>query len=125
MLEITIDDKVYKFKFGLGFVRDLDKKMSVEIQNGIRENIGLNYTMAKVFEGDALALVDVLDLANKYAGEPRVNRNLLENYIEDESTDIDQLFEQVIYFFEQSNATKTLAKSLKAELLKRKIEQNS
>lgn len=118
MLEFTINDTVYSFKFGIGFVRELDKTASVEVQHGLREDIGLNYQMAKVYNGDLVALVDVLDLANKYADKPRITKHLLEEFLEDETTDIDEVFKQVLDFFEASNATKGTAKLLKAELEK-------
>lgn len=123
MLEITINETVYKFKFGLGFIRDLDKKISVKVRDGINEDIGLNYIMAKVMNGDAVALVEVLDTANKYAGDPRITKKQLEDYIEDENTDIDELFQNTIDFFGKSNATKKLAENLMQELKKEQEAQ--
>lgn len=111
MFEITIKDTVYKFKFGIGFVKEIDKKFTKPIDGvpGRTEEIGLDYYIAKVLAGDVIALVDVLELANKYAAEPRITKRILEDYLEDEDTDIDRIFEDTISFFEKSNATKKRA----------------
>lgn len=111
MFELTIDNTVYKFKFGIGFVREIDQREQVT-QNGVTENAGLSVAIAHIIDGNVLALVDVLDLANKYAGEPRLTRKQIETYIEDENTDIDSLFESVMNFFGKSNATKKPTKAI-------------
>ena len=59
------------------------------------------------------ALVDVLDMANKN-NEPRVTRDLLDTYIDDEETDIDALFDKVLDFLEKTNATKKVVANLLA-----------
>ena len=58
-----------------------------------------------------MALVDVLNLANK-GKTPRVTQKALEEYIENEDTDIDDLFDQVMGFFGKSNATKRQTKQI-------------
>ena len=79
----------------------------------MKEDVGLEYVIAKIQEGDILTLVDVLDLGNKYAGEPRLTRSVIEEYLEDENTDIERLFDDVLGFFEKSNATKKKVKMIK------------
>lgn len=110
MFELTINDKVFSFNFGIGFVREINKTVQVE-QYGVKEDAGLTMALTRVYDGNAVALVDVLDLANK-GREPRVSKKELENYIDDPETDIDALFEKVIGFFKTSNATKKQATKL-------------
>ena len=59
------------------------------------------------------ALVDVLDMANRN-NEPRVTRDLLDSYVDDEKTDIDALFDTVLDFLKRTNATKKVVANLLA-----------
>ena len=116
MLELTINGTVFEFNFGMGFMREINKKVSTPVDGlkDVNKNIGLQYTAASVIDGDVEALVDLLDAANK-GHSPRVTRALLDAYIDDESTDIDGLFESVIDFLKSANATKkTIAQLLEA-----------
>lgn len=113
MFEITINGTVYKLKFGIGFVKEVNGRRQAPLGNGMKEDIGLEYVIAKIQESDILTLVDVLDLGNKYAGEPRLTRSVIEGYLEDENTDIERLFDDVLGFFEKSNATKKKVKMIK------------
>ena len=113
MFEITINGTVYKLKFGIGFVKEVNGRRQAPLGNGMKEDIGLEYVIAKIQEGDILTLVDVLDSGNKYAGEPRLTRSVIEGYLEDENTDIERLFDDVLGFFEKSNATKKKVKMVK------------
>ena len=113
MFEITINGTVYKFKFGIGFVREVSSRRQVTLDSGMKEDVGLEYVIAKIQEGDIVALADVLNLGNKYAGEPRLTKSVIEGYLEDENTDIERLFDDVLFFFEKSNATKKKVKKIK------------
>lgn len=115
MFELTINDVVYSFKFGIGFVREINKRDTREVEGMSRkQEIGLQMAVAGLIDEDPVALVDILDLANK-TEKPRVTRNALDSYIEDESTDITALFAEVLDFLKNANATKTtVAKILKA-----------
>lgn len=121
MFELTINDQVFTFNFGMGFLRELNKKVSAPIDGlvDVKKNIGLQYVIAGVIDGDLEDLVDVLDCANK-GQSPRVTRKLLDDYIENEDTDIDALFESVIDFLKQANATKKVTLNLLAEVEKQK-----
>lgn len=110
MLELTINDTVYRFKFGIGFVREISKIKQYTLDHGMKEDAGLEYAVAKLQEGDVLTLIDVLDLGNKYAGEPRVTKSAIESYIDSDAADIDGIFESVLDFFLKSNATKKKTK---------------
>lgn len=110
MYELTINDTVYRFKFGIGFVREISKIKQCTLDNGLKDDVGLEYAVAKLQEGDVLTLVDVLDLGNKYAGAPRITRTDIENYIDNDAADIDSIFESVLDFFSKGNATKKKTK---------------
>jgi hypothetical protein len=107
MLELTINGQVYGFNFGMGFMREVNKSISqpVDGMKDVKQNIGLRYKVAGIIDGDIEALVDVLLAANK-GQNPRVTQMLLDSYIDDESTDVDALFDEVLDFLRNANATK-------------------
>ena len=77
-----------------------------------------------LMDGDPEALVNILDVANK-GQNPRVTRNLLDGYIDDENTDIDELTDTVMGFLKSANATKRTTKELvdAVEKEKQRIEE--
>ena len=113
MFELTIKGSVYQFKFGMGFMRKLNRelKQPVDGLKDVEQNIGLQYKIACVMEGDVEALIDILDTAN-VGFEPRISRDKLDEYIDDENTDIDGLFEKVLDFLRKANATKKVMQKL-------------
>lgn len=121
MFELTIDGAVYQFHFGMGFMREINKKVGAPIQDlpDVKKNIGLQYMVAGVIDGDLEALVDILEVANK-GQNPRITRAALDAYIDDESTDIDALFDEVLDFLKSANATKKTVAGLLEAIEKQK-----
>ncbi len=116
MFEITINEVVYQFNFGMGFMREINKRVGAPVEGlpDVKKNIGLQYMIAGILDGDIEALVDILEAANK-GQNPRLTRPMLDAYIDDENTDIDTLFDSVIDFLKNANATKrTMNKLLEA-----------
>ncbi|MFR9207032.1 MAG: tail assembly chaperone [Lachnospiraceae bacterium] len=113
MYELTINDVVYQFNFGMGFMREVNKKVCTPVDGlkDVKKNIGLQYLVASILDGDVEALVEILAAANK-GQNPRVTNALLDAYIDDENTDIDKLFEEVIDFLSNANATKKVTEAL-------------
>ena len=114
MFEITIKGKVYQFHFGMGFLREINKKVGTPVDGlpDVKKNIGLQYYVAGVMDGDVEALFEVLDTANK-GQKDRLNHADLEAYFDDPDTDIDKLFEAVLAFLSRSNATKKTVENLR------------
>lgn len=113
MFELTINEKVYQFKFGMGFLRKLDPTVTKPIEDikGKVQNLGVQYAVAGIMDGDVTALADVLVRANE-GFAPRVTQKEIEDYIDDESTDIDALFDSVLGFLKTANATKKITLTL-------------
>ena len=112
-MELTIENKTYNFRFGIGFVRYLDGKSSIE-QNGVQFGIGLETLIPNLLTGNTVTLSDCLFVANR-TENPRVTQEQLDNYIDNENTDIDGLFDDVLKELKKSNATKKEAKTLMKE----------
>lgn len=123
MFELEINNEVYQLNFGMGFLREVDKKISVPVDGipGVKKNIGLNYKIASLIDGDIEVLEEVLDIANK-GQDPRFTKQILDGYIEDENTDIDELFEKVLGFLESANVTKKTVKEIMKEVEKQKVK---
>lgn len=110
MFELTINGTTYPFNFDIRFVREINKTVQKPVDgfNGLKEDMGLAFNVGQVLGGDVLALVNVLEMANK-GKEPRITATALEEYIDDPATDIDKLFEDVIRAFMSANACKKTA----------------
>ena len=119
MLELTINEKVYQFNFGMGFLREINKQVSTPVDGlpDVKRNIGLRYKVLCVLDGDPEALVDILDAANK-GMNPRVDRNKLDAYIDSGDMSVDELCDKVIDFLKSANATKKTVVMLLEEIEK-------
>lgn len=121
MFELTIKEEVYQFNFGMGFMREVNKKASKTIE-GTKKDVGLQFAVAGLIDGDPEWLVDILDIANKDQ-KPRVTRALLDSYIDDENTDIDALFEEILGFLRKANATKKTTEAVLELVEKERAKQ--
>ena len=124
MFELEIGGKVYQFKFGMGFLRKINKQIKQQVDGlkNVEENIGAGLKFALVKAGDVEALAEVLLVAND-GYSPRVTAAEIDNYIDSELEDLEGLFEKVLDFLRKANATKKTMKRLDEEEAKRKEEQ--
>lgn len=123
MFELEIGGNIYQFKFGMGFMREVNKKISQPVDGlaDVKKNIGLQYTIAGILDGDIEELVNALDVANK-GMTPRITKPLLDEYIDNECEDIEKLFEEVIDFLGKANATKKVTKNLQVAIEEEKAK---
>ena len=96
---LTINGTEYEFNFGFGFVKAISR---VKLKDG--EEIGLRYRVAQLYDGNPEALVDVLMKARVKTNAPTMEE--LQDWLEDENTDIDAVFEQVLDFLSTANCSK-------------------
>lgn len=108
--ELVINGKTYEFNFGMGFIRQIDPKHTQTVR-GVTQNIGLIVEMAKIIDGDLIALYECLRMANK-GFTPRLEQADFDKWIEDEDTDIDEVFNKVQSFFANSNCCKKVYQKL-------------
>lgn len=110
MFELEINGKMYPFKFGIGFLREINKSRIVN-----EEEVGFRYNVANLIgEGDPTSLFNILNAANK-GQTPRITAKNLEEYIE-EGEDLDELTEKVVDFLEKNNCTKKLMEKVQTAL---------
>lgn len=124
MMELTINGQVYQFNFGMGFLREANKLVSSSVEGtNVKKDIGARYMIARVIDGEADALVDLLDVANK-GQNPRVTKAALDAYIDDSDTDIDQLFDDTMDFLGKANATRKMVAKMQEAIEEAKANQN-
>lgn len=121
VMELEMNGKTYQFKAGMKFIQKANKKQFI-INEGIRVDVGLTLMIGNIMEGDVMALCDALLLMNE-GMDPRVTENTIDEYLEDEDTDIETLFEKVIDFFKMSNCTKKTVQKLEEEKKEKEKEK--
>ena len=104
-MELTINGKVYSFKFGIAFMRDVNQLDTIKSPTGIDQPAGFAIKAAGVMDGNLIDLCDVLIIANK-TESPKLSRTALEDYLDSEDTDIDAVFKETVDFLSKSNACK-------------------
>lgn len=107
MSELEMNGSIVQLNFGMGFLRKINREVSIPVDGapGLKEDVGLRYAVGGLLEGDVNTLVNVLYTANTNC-EQRVTKDFIDKFIEDETTDIDKVFEDVLGFLKNSNATK-------------------
>ena len=126
MFELQINEKVYQFKFGMGFLREVNKQYQKEIE-GIKDKkdeIGLQMMVMGLKSGATEFLVEVLYAAN-FGQNPRLTKKVLDDYIDDECEDIGALFESVIDFLKEANATKKIVNQVLENLAKAEAREKA
>lgn len=123
-MELTINGQVYQFNFGMGFMREMNKKVSMPVDGvkDVKKNIGLRYAVAGIMDGDVEALENLLLVANK-GQNPRATTEILDEYIDDPDTDINQLFEDTMGFLKNANATKKCVQNLEKTIEEEKAKK--
>lgn len=123
MYELEMNGQMIPFNFGMGFLREINKtvKAPVEGVSGVTQNIGLRYTVSRLIDKDAEALAEVLGIANKEC-QPRVAKEVIDSFIDDENTDIDEVFEKVMGFLKTTNATKNITMQIIENVEKEKAK---
>lgn len=120
-MELTIKEQVYQFNFGMGFLREMNRKVTVPVDGikDVKRHIGLRYTVSGIMDGDVEALEELLVAANKDQN-PRVTTALLDEYIDDPETDIDQLFEDVLDFLKNAKLRRNACRRSRKRSRRRK-----
>lgn len=106
-MQLEINGTTFEFRFGIGFMKEIQSRykemasISVAIPNGFK------YVVASMLDGHIEDLFDILYTSNK-TEKPRITEKALMEYLEDESTDIESLIQEVKSFLLKANASKSL-----------------
>lgn len=115
---LKINGTDYRVKFGVKFVRELDKKYYTENKAGtVKYGLGIETQVPLLLTGDTVALAEILHLGT-CTEEPRPSQEQVDEYI-DQVKDLEALFDEVFEELKTSNATRIkvgeLSKALKDE----------
>ena len=126
MFELTINEKVYQFNFGIGFLREIDPTVTKTIDGvkGKVQNMGLQYAIGGVMDCNIIDIADVLLRANK-GFDPRLTQKEVETWLDDPDTDVEKLSEELLDFFKSANATKKMTLNLIEAVEKEKAKAES
>lgn len=106
MTSIEINGTNYPLKFGLAFMRDINKKYDKQAEGAGfgRDDRGLVYAMLNVIGDKSIeTLITVIMAGAKSVTDNQLTESELVEWLENEDTDIDGLFKEIESFFERSN----------------------
>jgi hypothetical protein len=124
MYEINISGTNYPLKFGIGFLRDINKRVQIPVDGApnVKNNVGLRFAVGQIMDGSVEDLLDIIYLANK-TENPRITMQALEAWVDDEDTDIETAFDDIMDFLRKANATKKEVAALEIAAAKREAEE--
>lgn len=127
-MELEIKGKIYSFKFGVGFLKEINSRYKEFVQVGVQLPIGFKYMVARMLDEDVEAIEDILITANK-TEKDRVPKRDLEEYLESEDTDLHELSLNIRDFLLKANVCKKsmteILKTLEKEEKKEETDQKS
>ena len=116
MFELFIQDNAYKFNFGFGFLKEI-QKLQVQEFNGAKMEVGLRFAILGLVSGDPVQLWNVLSIASKYApeGSLRLTPQIFEAYMNECQEDP---FDKVLDFLKTQGCTRKLTQKVLEDLEK-------
>lgn len=109
-MEITINGKQVTLNFGILFVKKLND-LYYQSEKGIKIGFGLFTVLPNLMAQNVETLAEVIYFA-AWNSKNKPTQNEVYAYLEDENTDIEQLFTDVMEALKTSNATKSVAGKL-------------
>lgn len=119
---IIINNVECELNFGIGFVRELDKRYFVQNQAGARFGTGLDTRVPMLLTGDAVTLAEFIYLGTGRMEKQRPSMQEVDDYV-DGTDDIEGLFGMVVEELKKSNACKLKTVKLNEEMGETKAEE--
>ena len=112
-MQVKINNKEVKLKFGVKFVRELDKVAGLDV-NGASFGMGLTKSIPALNTADPAVLADVIYSAASTNKAFRPSQDDVDNFIDDYDGDLEKLFDDVIKEMSTANAIKVALKNAQA-----------
>ncbi|MGX9816624.1 tail assembly chaperone [Leuconostoc mesenteroides] len=112
-MQVKINNKEVKLKFGVKFVRELDKVAGLDV-NGASFGMGLTKSVPALNTADPAVLADVIYSAASTNKAFRPSQDDVDNFIDDYDGDLEKLFDDVIKEMSAANAIKVALKNAQA-----------
>lgn len=113
-MEITINDKPIEIKFGMAFIRELNKKVGLWTQN-VNIGMALNKTLPALLGGDPEAMADLLYCGTAHIKAGRPKQSDIDTYMENVE-DFDKLSSDLLDALKESTLTKVPLKKMMAQM---------
>ena len=114
MYSREINGKLCEFNFGLGFVREIDKRRIVDGEDKQKHKMGLTYAIAGLMDCDYEALIDCLATGSKFAPGETLAKADIEAWMDTEEFDLEKECEDLLDFFGKCSFTRRKTEELKA-----------
>ena len=112
---LTINGVDYNVKFGVGFVRELDKKYYTENKTKtVKYGLGIETQVPMLLTGDPVVLAEFI-YTGTCAEDKRPSQTEVDDFI-DTVDDIEELFDSVVEELKRSNATRVKVGELESAL---------
>lgn len=121
-MELEIKGKVYSFKFGVGFLKEINSRYKEFVQVGVQLPVGFKYMVVRMLDEDVEAIEDMLITANK-TEKDRIPKKDLDEYLESDDTDLHELSLKIRDFLLTANVCKKLMTEILAALEKKEKDQ--
>lgn len=112
-MQVKINNKEVELKFGVKFVRELDKVAGLDI-NGASFGMGLTKSIPALNTADPAVLADVIYSAASTNKAFRPSQDDVDNFIDDYDGDLEKLFDDVTKEMSAANAIKVALKNVQA-----------
>lgn len=110
-MELEINGKIYKFKFGMGFLRKIQETKQT-FAGTTTLSAGFKFAMAGLYDEDPEWLEKILLIANE-TEDPRITQEEMDEYFE--TADLNKLFKDTKSFLSKANVCKKMYKELMDE----------
>ena len=112
-MQVKINNKEVELKFGVKFVRELDKVAGLNV-NGASFGMGLTKSIPALNTADPAVLADVIYSAASTNKAFRPSQDDVDNFIDDYDGDLEKLFDDVTKEMSAANAIKVALKNAQA-----------
>lgn len=112
-MQVKINNKEVELKFGVKFVRELDKVAGLDV-NGASFGMGLTKSIPALNTADPAVLADVIYSAASTNKAFRPSQDDVDNFIDDYNGDLEKLFDDVTKEMSAANPIKVALKNAQA-----------
>jgi len=112
-MQVKINNKEVELKFGVKFVRELDKVAGLDVK-GASFGMGLTKSIPALNTADPAVLADVIYSAASTNKAFRPSQDDVDNFIDDYDGDLEKLFDDVTKEMSAANAIKVALKNVQA-----------
>lgn len=112
-MQVKINNKEVELKFGVKFVRELDKVAGLDV-NGASFGMGLTKSIPALNTADPAVLADVIYSAASTNKAFRPSQDDVDNFIDDYDGDLEKLFDDVTKEMSAANTIKVALKNAQA-----------